>query len=90
MPAKTTKFVSTDAPYRETHEKYNSWCKEAADMIDMETAALYAFSSFYNIRSCSVGIGADTLADGTWRMTKDYSFVEKQLSDLIDKLAKII
>jgi len=87
MPAQ---FVSTDAPYRETPDKCNEWRKAGASIIDMETSALYTFSSFYGIKAYSFAVAADLLQDGQWTMAGNYKQVEGQLSATIDKLVEIL
>lgn len=89
LNALPVKFVSTDAPYRETVEKYDRWSKDNAGIVDMETAALYAFGTFYNIKTYSAGIAADQLSRNKWTMADNYNNVEKQLSNLIDDLIEI-
>lgn len=90
LSAQMATFVSTDAPYRETMEKYNSWCSQDASIVDMETAALYAFGNFYNIKTYALGITADSLAEGKWQMAHDYRNVEKLLSRQTENLIKIL
>ena len=90
LPAKTARFVSTDAPYRETKEKYAAWRAQHAEMIDMETAALFAFGDFYELLVTSTAIGADSLADGKWTMASDYGMVHKKLSGVVDQIIDLI
>jgi uridine phosphorylase len=90
LSADRATFVSTDAPYRETVEKHKLWCNTGATAIDMETAALFAFGAFYNIKTISVAVAADILTEKKWTMCADYTGIEKELSSLIDNLAKTI
>lgn len=87
MPAK---FVSTDAPYRETPDKCNEWRKAGASTVDMETSALYTFGSYYGIKTYSFAVAADLLLNGEWTMAGNYKQVEGQLSATIDKLVDIL
>lgn len=86
IQARETKFVSTDAPYRETTEKYDIWCNKGAKLVEMETASLYAFGKFYNIPVISVCVAADSLVNGKWDMVKNYNLIENKLASVIDKL----
>lgn len=90
LSANRTTFVSTDAPYRETIEKYKLWRSTGATAIDMETAALFAFGAFYSIKTISVAVTADVLTEQKWTMPTNYALVEKELSSLIDNLAEAI
>lgn len=67
-----SRFVSTDAPFRETSAKLNYWTSANCAMVDMETASLYAFAKYYNIDAVSIGIGADSLLNNQWHMAHDY------------------
>jgi len=90
LSADRTTFVSTDAPYRETVEKHRLWRNTGATAIDMETAALFAFGAFYNIKTISVAVAADVLTEEKWTMCANYAVVEKELSSLINNLAETI
>ena len=64
---KTGKIVSTDAPYRETP----SWLKKSrnrgAELVDMETSAVFALAGFYGLHAVSLQIVSDELGSEGWR-----------------------
>jgi len=64
-------IISTDAPYRETR----SWLKRSrqrgADLVDMETSAVFALASFHGIRAAALQIVSDEVFSG--RQTTGFS-----------------
>lgn len=90
LSARQAKFVTTDAPYRETVEKYKKWVSKGASLVEMETASLYAFGTFHNVRTVSIGIGLDSLAGGKWNIPEGHTDLEKKLGIIIDDLTKLL
>lgn len=84
------RFVSTDAPFRETIAKHTEWTDAECTMIDMETAALYAFAKCHKVNAVSVGIGGDSIANNEWRMPGDFkqlkAIVRKTVFQIVDLL----
>lgn len=84
------RFVSTDAPFRETIDKHTEWTDIDCTMIDMETAALYAFAKYHKVNAVSVGIGGDSIANNEWRMPDDFkrlkAIVRKTVFQMVDLL----
>ena len=91
MGFKNGKFVSTDAPFRETIDKLTHWENKDCTIVDMETASLYAFAKYYGVNANSIGIGADSIANNEWLMPVDYNrikaLVKKTVFELVDMLA---
>lgn len=73
------KVVTTDAPYRETHEVVSQWKMAGAALVDMETSALYSFSQFYGLNACSLLVGGDLLSSGKWNMVISMELLNRQL-----------
>ena len=84
------RFVSTDAPFRETLDKHTDWTDSGCTMIDMETAALYAFAKYHKVNAVSIGIGGDSIANNEWGMPDDFkllkAIVRKTVFKMIDLL----
>jgi len=87
---KQGKFVSTDAPFRETIEKHNVWTDAGCTIIDMETAALYAFANYNKAKAVSIGIAGDSIANNEWHSPDDFthlkSVVRKTVFQMVDLL----
>jgi purine-nucleoside phosphorylase len=71
-------IISTDAPYRETR----SWLKRSrqrgADLVDMETSAVFALAAFHGIRAASLQIVSDEIFSGRQQKTGFSSPLLKQ------------
>ncbi len=87
---KPAKFVSTDAPFRETISKLSNWRTMGASIVDMETSALYAFARHYNVPAISIGIAADSLASNEWNQPKNFTEITKNLAKAANWLSYII
>jgi purine-nucleoside phosphorylase len=59
--------VSTDAPYRETRSWLQKSLRRGADLVDMETSAVFALAAFRGIRAAALLIVSDELFRGRWR-----------------------
>lgn len=82
------RIVSTDAPFRETEEKLSIWNKLGAEVIDMETAGIYSFASYYKVNVGSLGIVADSLVSNTWSRPKDVNLLKMKLNETAIRLVK--
>jgi uridine phosphorylase len=85
-----TKFVSTDAPYRETPELVERWKKSGATMVDMETSALYSFAHYYGCEACSIAVGADSLYNNTWSRVADMNTLYKKQVEALEAVIRLI
>ncbi len=70
---------TTDAPYRETKAEIIQYHSESVQVVEMETAGLYALAKARNAQAVSIVIAADSLADLSWHPPVDmrridYSF----------------
>ncbi|RIA10117.1 phosphorylase superfamily protein [Flavobacteriaceae bacterium MAR_2010_72] len=79
---------STDCPFRETQELVDYYTSQSCSLVDMESAALYAFSQFYYLPSISILLGADRLNSDAWESPKDMSLILKSQQDLVSKIIK--
>lgn len=54
---------TTDAPYRETHSKVESYRKQGVIGVDMETSAMYALGNFRGVSVCNLLVVSDVLGE---------------------------
>ncbi|MGC4057817.1 MAG: hypothetical protein QM743_06800 [Chitinophagaceae bacterium] len=80
---------STDAPFRETPPLLLQCVARGAMLIEMECAAVYAFSHFYRVDAACLLIAADTLTP-EWRSPADFPALLKKQSELIQGLIKFL
>ncbi len=78
---------TTDAPYRETVAKVNSYRRRGVSVVDMETSAMYAFGRFRNVDVCNALIVADVLGE-EWEPSALFS--QHQLLDVIEDAARAV
>jgi uridine phosphorylase len=64
---KTGEVVSTDAPYRETRSWLEKSRRRGAEVVDMETSAVFALAESRGVRAASLQIVGDELGSGKWR-----------------------
>ena len=57
---------TTDAPYRETLDKFLYWQKKVCLVVEMELAALFSFGKFHKLDIAAMIIGADQLTEEGW------------------------
>lgn len=76
---------STDAPFRETVDKILYYKKLKATLVDMESASLYSFAEFYNLKALCFLVGADLNTENEWIESKKIDKIEQNLQ-LITKL----
>ncbi len=64
---KTGKIVSTDTPYRETRSWLEKSRRRGAELVDMETSAVFALALSCGVRAASLQIVSDELGSGRWK-----------------------
>lgn len=57
---------TTDAPYRETREKFRRFQKAGVLGVNMETSALLAVARYRNVQLSSIQVVSDVLSDHGW------------------------
>lgn len=57
-------IISTDAPYRETSDWLRESRRRGAELVDMETSAVFALAAFHGIRAASLQIVSDEIFSG--------------------------
>jgi len=62
----SVRAVTTDAIYRETEADVEAWRKQRAQVVNMETSALYAASVTCGISSVWLGHVSDCMIGGEW------------------------
>ncbi|MUU79285.1 phosphorylase family protein [Winogradskyella endarachnes] len=82
--------VSTDAPFRETASFLEEFVNKGAKVIDMECAAIYAFSSFYNLNAICLTVGADRLLNAQWTPPNNLKLINKTFKSNFKLLLKLL
>jgi purine-nucleoside phosphorylase len=59
--------VTTDAIFRETPSKIESYMRQGAEVIDMETAALFNLCAAYKVKATSLLVLSDEVSHLGWR-----------------------
>jgi purine-nucleoside phosphorylase len=78
---KTGTIVSTDAPLRETKSWLRRNQKRGAELVDMETAAVFALAEFHSVRAASLQIVSDELSSGKWKPGFSSTRLEDRVKD---------
>ena len=66
IPCKLATAWTTDAPYRETHEKQALFVRKGAGVVEMETSALYMVAGYRGVESASVLVVGDSIVGSAW------------------------
>lgn len=74
---------TTDAPYRETKAEVKRYQSENVQIVEMETAALYALAQTRNVLAASILIAADSLADLSWRPPVNMRAINRAFDDCL-------
>ncbi len=74
---------TTDAPYRETQAEIKQYRSENVQIVEMETAALYALAKARNVGAASIVIAADSLADLSWHPPVDMRRINRAFDDCL-------
>jgi len=61
------KIISTDTPYRETRSWLEKSRRRGAELVDMETSAVFALAQSLGVRAASLQIVSDELGSGRWK-----------------------
>ena len=80
---KTTGW-STDAPFRETNALKKYYVEKGAQVVEMESAAIYAFANFYGLQASCYVITSDILADEWVPPTNFSKLIQKEQSFIAD------
>ena len=70
---------TTDAPYRETLEEVCQYQKEGVQVVEMESAGLFAIGQVRGVQTASVVVVMDSLANLCWEVPPSLSPVQKSL-----------
>lgn len=89
LQLKETVCCSTDAPYRETQSLIEQYRKQGAMHIDMECAAIYAFSQFYNVKAICILLTADSFSNNKWQMPSNQKDLKPQLKQIVMDILSI-
>jgi uridine phosphorylase len=61
------KSWTTDAPYRETKQKLEYFLTLGADVIEMESSAMFNVARFHKVVVANVFVVGDSISDGKWK-----------------------
>ncbi len=81
---------STDCPYRETSKLLDSYKKKGVQLVDMESAAIYAFCAFHGLDAACILIAADSLTQTIWQPPKSPVLLFKKQKELISQMSTLI
>lgn len=74
------KAWTTDAPYRETRQKLDKFLSLGADVVEMESSALYTVAVFRKIDLLSVFVIGDSISEGAWKPFFASTLVRQRLN----------
>lgn len=77
LSIKTGAAWTMDAPYRETKAEVEQYRSEGIQVVEMETAALFALAQVKNVAAASLVVAADDLSDLTWRAPENMKAVDR-------------
>ncbi|HOX78750.1 MAG TPA: nucleoside phosphorylase [Bacteroidales bacterium] len=70
---------TTDAPFRETHEKLQHFLGLGANVVEMEASALYHVAAYRNIDLLALFVIGDSIAGGSWKPAFTDTMVRESL-----------
>ncbi len=79
--------LSTDAPFRETPSIIESYKNKKADLLDMETAAVLAFSKYYMLDVACVLIASDAIKTH-WTPPQNLELINNSAKNIINLFIK--
>lgn len=83
-------IISTDAPYRETAAWLKRSLQRGAELVDMETSAVFALAAFHGIKAASLQIVSDEIFSGRWKSGFSGALLETQVrTNFLPLLTKI-
>jgi purine-nucleoside phosphorylase len=74
--------VSMDAPYRETSSWLQKNLRRGAELVDMETSAVFALAAFHGIRAASVQIVSDEIFSGRQKTGFSSPLLKQRVRDV--------
>ena len=81
---------STDAPYRETYEEVHEFQKEGVDVVDMESAGVFADAQVRGVEAASVFVVGDNLGSPRWSAPDDMRALHVRLGILLKTLIHML
>ena len=81
---------STDAPYRETYEEAKQFKDEGVNVVDMESAGLFAAAQVRGVEAASAFVIADSLSGPRWSAPEDMRTLHLRLEILLDVLIEAL
>jgi len=70
---------TTDAPYRETLEEVRQYQSEGVQVVEMESAGLFAIGQVRGVQTASVVVVMDSLANLRWEVPHSLAPIQKSL-----------
>jgi purine-nucleoside phosphorylase len=75
-------IISTDAPYRETFSWLQKSRRRGADLVDMETSAVFALAAFRGTRAAALQIVSDEVFSGRQRSAFSSPLLKERVRDV--------
>jgi len=66
LPFLKHKTWTIDAPYRETKQKLEYFRNAGADVVEMETSAMFNVAHYRQVAAANVFVVGDSISDGVW------------------------
>ncbi len=86
LTARAGRVWSTDAPYRETHDKVKALMDAGLLAVDMELSALLTVAAFRGVRLAALLVISDELFDLSWR----HAFSSPRLREAEQTAAQVL
>ena len=91
QPQSCQRAATVDALYRETETDVEAWRKDGAQIVNMETSALYAASLTCGVSSVWIGHISDRLVGGEWEEWTDLNDMTQTSAALaLEMLAELL
>lgn len=81
---------TTDAPYRETYEEVQQYQTEGVDVVDMESAGVFAAAQVRGVEAASAFVIGDNLSSPRWSAPDNMRTLHVRLEMLLDTLIDVL
>jgi uridine phosphorylase len=81
---------TTDAPYRETKEKVVRYRKIGAQVVNMESSAIFAIAAYRQVEAASVQIVSDIVSEKGWEPSFYSELVKRRRQEVVSAVLQTI
>jgi uridine phosphorylase len=81
---------SIDAPYRETAEKVARFRRKGAQVVNMESSAIFAVAKYREVEAASVQIVSDVVSEKQWNPAFHGEIVDKRRGEVLEAVLRSI